>query len=744
MARLENSEIAALFGEMADLLQIDGGDRHRVASFRRSARIVEGLPRPAEELLERGELENIHGIGPGTVHRIKQMLRRHSCDDLDVLRRKVGPGLREMVKIKGIGPTTVRNIHNRLGIETIEQLEYAAKSGAIEAIPRMGSAIAHKILAGVEAYRARRGKVALIDAQRVGRRIVVALAELSEVSRIELAGSVRRGKAAIGDLDVLVATADPGPVATRFKMLPDVEEVLLAGDGRVSVRLHSQQQADLRLLPPQNFGAGLHYFTGSKEHNITLRKRANRMGLKISDKGLFMREPDERLIDPCVEEATVFQQLGLPWIPPELRENQGEFEAAEAGRLPSLIEAKEILGDLHMHTRDSDGSGSAREMAERARELGHAYIAITDHSKSLRIANGLDEARLAAQMHRIRSLDAEYEDLRVLAGIEVDILADGALDLDLALLAQLDWVIASVHQWTEQDSATMTQRIIRAIESGVVDCIGHPTGRRPGKRDPYPFDLERVIAAAREHDVALECNGGPNRMDLPDIDCRRAREHSVMVGLHTDAHAPRHLGRHEFALAMARRGWLERKHVLNASPWEVIAERRARRLRDHGDPGWRVVPALVQVPASLALDDGDEDDEDEDDGRQTNGSMNDAHAWVDMDLEMTAPTNASVEVVSAVEPVVLEHVAAEPVAVEPVAVEPEPSDAPDPAEPAAEVELARLTDALREPVLDEALNERIAAWLMAGAEDPMLERALGQLGPNALQAGFDLLTQTRS
>ena len=460
MARLENSEIAALFGEMADLLQIDGGDRHRVASFRRSARILEGLPRPAEELLERGELDKIHGIGPGTVHRIKQILRRHSCDDLDALRRKVAPGLREMVKIKGIGPTTVRNIHNRLGIETIDQLEYAAKSGAIEAIPRMGPALAHKILAGVEAYRARRGKYALIDAQRVGRRIVAALATMNEVTRIELAGSVRRGKAAIGDLDVLVATTDPGPVTARFKLLPDVEEVLLAGDGRCSVRLHNQQQADLRLLPPQNFGAGLHYFTGSKMHNIELRKRANSMGMKVSDKGVFIRHSEEveELIDPCVEEHTVFQRLGLPWIPPELRENQGELEAAERGRLPTLIEGREIVGDLHMHTRDSDGTGSAREMAERgAASSGTRTSRSRNHSKALRLANGLDEQRLAAQMQRIRSLDAELDGVRVLSGIEVDILADGALDLDLGLLARLDWVIASVHQWTEQDEETMTK-----------------------------------------------------------------------------------------------------------------------------------------------------------------------------------------------------------------------------------------------------------------------------------------------
>ncbi|KIG17976.1 DNA polymerase X family protein [Enhygromyxa salina] len=719
MARLENSEIAALFGEMADLLQIDGGDRHRIAAFRRAARIIEGLPRPAEELLNRGELDSVRGIGSGTVHRVKQMLRRHSCDDLDQLRRKIGPGLREMLKIKGLGPTTVRNIHNRLGVETIDQLEYAAQAGGIESMPRMGTAMVHKILAGVEAYRKRRGKVPLIEAQRVGRRILASLSSLPEVARIELAGSVRRGKAAIGDLDVLVASSDPGPVSSRFQSLPDVEEVLLRGDSRCSVRLRNQQQADLRVLPPQNFGAGLHYFTGSKLHNIELRLRAGRLGLKVSDKGVFTR--DEQLIDPCPEEADVFRHLGLPWIPPELRENQGEVEAADRKRLPKLIEAGDLLGDLHMHTTDSDGAGTLREMSERARELGHRYIAITDHSKALRIANGLDEPRLAAQLQRIRRLDAQLDDLQLRSGIEVDILANGELDLDPALLAQLDWVVASVHRWTDQDEATMTKRVIRAIESGVVDCIGHPTGRRPGKRDAYPLNLEAVLAAARQHQVALECNGGPNRMDLGDVDCRKCRERGVAVVLNTDAHAPRHLGRPEFALAMARRGWLEREHVLNAQPWEVIAERRARRLRDHGDSSWRAVPVQVQVPGGAAPDsegadeDADPDPDPDPDELRAEPSGSEDHAWIDLD-----PLEIPIE--TAHTPV--DHTPAEPVA------------AADPVE-----DVGALRAALTQGPLSEQLRERLSAWLMSAAADPTLERALGEIGENPLQVGFDLLSK---
>lgn len=721
MARLENSEIAALFAEMADLLQIDGGDRHRVAAFRRAARIIEGLAKPAEELLARGELDKVRGVGSGTVRRVKQMLRTHSCDDLDKLRRKLGPGLREMLKIKGLGPTTVRNLHNRLGIETIDQLEYAAKAGAVEAMPRMGTAMVHKILAGIEAYRRRRGKIPLIESLRVGRRIAAELGALPAVSAVELAGSVRRGKAAIGDLDILVATCEPGPVVSRFVTLADVDEVLLKGEGRCSVRLRNRQQADLRLLPPASFGAGLHYFTGSKGHNIELRKRAQRLGLKISDKGLFRRS-DEVLIDPCTSEQAVFTGLGLPWIPPELRENQGEFEAAERRRLPGLVEAADIRGDLHMHTTDSDGKGSARDMATRARELGHAYIAITDHSKALRIARGLDEPGLARQMAAIRELDGRFDGVRILAGVEVDILADGALDLDPALLAQLDWVVASVHQWTNQDRETMTRRVIRAIETGVVDCVGHPTGRRPGKRDPYPIDVEQLILAARDHEVALECNGGPNRMDLGDVDCRRCRERGVMVAIDTDAHAPRHLGRHEFGLAMARRGWLEPKHVLNAQAWDWIAARRAKRLRDHGDRAWRVAPVLAQVPLGVVLEDEDEDeavvgpagDGDHEDER---GLLDDeAHAWGDgpepgADAAAAAPSD------------------------------PAPADDPDGDDAAADPEHDdELRRALQTRSLNEVQRARLSTWLMGGGPDPALEAALAALGDNPLQLGFDLLS----
>lgn len=738
---LDNAEIAALFAEMADLMQIKGGDRHKIMAFRRVARIVEALPRPVTELLHRGELGRVRGVGEGTIHRIKQMLRTRSCDDLDALRRELPPGLRELIQIKGIGPTTIRNIYNRLGIRDLDELEYAAKSGAIEAIPRMGGGVANKILAGIAAYRARRGKVPLIEAQRVGRRIVAALGELRQVQRIELAGSVRRGKAAIGDLDILVASVDTTPIAARFQTLPDVQAILLAGDSRCSVRLRNGLQADLRLLPPQCFGAGLHYFTGSKLHNIEIRKRGTRMGLKVGDKGIFRRTGDpateslqENLVDPCPEEIDVFRRVGLPWIAPELRENFGEIEAAERGRLPQLITREDLLGDLHMHTSESDGSASIPQMAARARALGHRYIAITDHSKAMAIARGLDEARVADQLARIRSFGGELEGVRVLAGIEVDILAEGSLDLDPALLARLDFVIASVHRWTDMREAAMTDRVIRAIRSGVVDCIGHPTGRRPGKRDPFALDLESVLMAAREFEVALECNGGPNRMDLGDVECRKCKERGVAVAINTDAHAPEHLGRHEYGLAMARRGWLERGDVLNAMPWAQIAERRRKRLRDHGEAQWGVVPVQIQVPRGpppapeLRAGEGSE-----------------AHAWGELDeVAMAVELASEAEPEGSREDAELDGAA--PLELAGSAPEGEGEEregegtasgaaAPDPE--AIERLASRL--GLGPEGVDEALAERLSAWVTAGTEDPELAAALTRVSDNPLQAGFDLL-----
>ena len=431
------------------------------------------------------------------------------------------------------------------------------------------------------------------------------------MQRIELAGSVRRRRATIGDLDVLVASDDPRPVLDRFVSNKLVDEVISQGELASSVRLHSRQQVDLRVLAPESFGAALHYFTGSARHNVAIRGRARRMGLRVNEHGVYSADGEQRIVT-CEREEQVFEAVGLPWIAPELREDDGEIEAAEQGSLPTLVTREHLRGDLHLHTTASDGRGTAREMVERARELGFSYLAITDHSKALGFARGLDEGRLVAQLRELRELQEQHPDIRIAAGTEVDILPDGQLDLDPGLLAQLDWVVASVHMNTEMSREEMTARVVRALESGVVDCLGHPTGRRPGRRDPFPLDLEAVFEAARRTGVALECNGGPNRMDLSDVACRRAAALDIPIVVNTDAHSPRHVGRFEFGLAMARRGWLGPEQVLNTWEWDRIAERRRDRMRRMSIS----VPSSFEVatPAGgVVLEEPVDDD--------------DAHAW---------------------------------------------------------------------------------------------------------------------
>ncbi|MBX2803726.1 MAG: DNA polymerase/3'-5' exonuclease PolX, partial [Myxococcales bacterium] len=592
MARLDNDEIAAIFNEMADLTHIVGGNRHRIRSFRRTARVIEGLPENVETMIRFGTFQKTPGIGEGSVRRVKQILRTGTCDDHRALRKRLPPGLRELLEIKGVGASTARRLWQHLKISTVEQLEWAIRTGRIQTLPRMGQRTAEGLLKGIADYRLRIGKVPWVRSRRIGMRIVQGMREMPEVQQVTLAGSLRRGKALIGDLDVLVASDDRALVAARFRTLPEVAEVLIGGEGRSSVRLVNGQQCDMRVLPPENWGAGMHYFTGSKLHNIAVRARGLKVaGLKISDKGVFVRDTEIR-VHTAPQEQDVFTAAKLPFIDPALRENTGEIEAAIAGRLPRLITAEDLRGDLHMHTLASDGRGTPLQMVEAALDLGHEYIAITDHTKALDVANGLDERRLLAQVRHLRQLEDRVGRLRIAAGTEVDILPDGSLDLDLDVLRQLDWVVASVHHALDMDGDEMTDRLIAAMETGVVDCVGHPTGRRLGQRSGSDLDMERLLAVARRLGVAVEVNGNPYRMDLHDVGCRRAREMGVPVCLNTDAHAPDHLVRQEFGLITARRGWLEPKDVLNTQPWAVLAERRSDRFRTRG---WTVPQRLAQA-----------------------------------------------------------------------------------------------------------------------------------------------------
>ncbi|MCC6748600.1 MAG: DNA polymerase/3'-5' exonuclease PolX [Deltaproteobacteria bacterium] len=573
---MDNRQVAAVFAEMADLSELKGDNPFKVRAFRRMAQAFGELAEPLSALLASGALERLPGIGEGALHRVTELLETGRCADHEALRAEVPAGLLDLLQVEGLGPKTVRLLYDTLGVTSVDALEAAARAGQLAALPRLGQKSQERILKGIEAWRRHRGRTPIGEAMPLGRALLEALRAFPEVERADLAGSLRRGRETVGDLDLLAASQRPEAVMARFASLPEVAEVLARGETKCSVRLGAGLQVDLRVLPPESYGAGLHYFTGSQQHNIAVRDRGKRRGLRVSEYGVFKEAGEARLCG--VTEEEVFAAVGLPFIPPELREDRGELEAAEQGRLPALLEERDLLGDLHAHTSYSDGSGSIEEMARAAHAAGLRYLAITDHSKSLTIARGLDEARLEEQVRELRRVEEQLGTVRLLAGIEVDILADGTLDLEAKALRGLEWVVASVHSHFQMTAQDMTARIVRAMETGLVDCVGHPSGRLLGQRDAYPVDLDALLRAAKRTHVALELNAHPTRLDLDAAHCRQARELGVPVVVNTDAHAPTHLGRWGYGVLTARRGWLEARHVLNTKPAAAIERRRRERL----------------------------------------------------------------------------------------------------------------------------------------------------------------------
>lgn len=581
MAEISNADVAAVFHELAELLRIQGGDRHRAKAFHNVGNILENLAEPIARAVRYGSLARTPGIGDGTIHRVKQILRTGSCDDLDRLRQRIPPGVRELLALRGLGPRTVRMLHQELGIRSVAQLELAARTGQLTRHARMGVDSVHRLLREIELSSARGGKIPLVDAHAALRPLLARLRAVEGCEQVSPGGSVRRGRAMIGDLDLLASTTAPEAVIEAFLSGADVSAILTRRSDGGSIRLRDQRQVDLWVFPPESWGAGLHAFTGNKEHNINLRTRAGRFGLHISEHGISDRKTGQRLKTGRTE-AEIYAAVGLPFIPVPLRQNLGEIEAAEQGRLPVPIEANDLRGDLHMHTTWSDGTGSIGDMARAGARLGLDYLAITDHSRSLQVANGLTPERLRDQRRHLARAQDTVGAVRLLAGIEVDILDDGRLDLDASSLRPLDWVVGSVHGQLDQDAETLTSRLIQAMETGLVDCIGHPFGRKLGTREPCALDFDRLLDAARRLGVALEVNGNPRRMDLDDLHCRQAREAGVTLVINTDAHSPAHLARRDYALAMAQRGWIERKHVLNTQPVDAILAFRRDRLRRHG------------------------------------------------------------------------------------------------------------------------------------------------------------------
>jgi DNA polymerase (family 10) len=562
---LENKEIARVLAETADLMEIAAEDSFRIRSYRNGAAAVESNPDRIEDILRNPErkVTDIPGIGKGLAAVLDQIVKTGSCDRRDRLLEKFPPTALEFLKIQGLGPKSIALIFEYFRITTIDQLETLCREQKLRELPRMGAKLEEKVLRSIAQYRVRSGRYLLSYAEAMADELAAVLRAVDGVEAVTPAGSLRRGRETVGDLDLLVT----GPHATRaletFVKFPRVEEVLGRGENKASAKVGREGlQVDVRALPPESFGAAMQYFTGSKDHNVAIRTRAVRMGFKLSEYGLF-RSSDDQLVAAATEES-IYETLGLPWIPPELRENCGEIEGAVEGRLPELVELSQVRGDVHMHTTETDGRASLEEMAEASRQRGYEYVAITDHSKALAMANGLDEKRAVAFAKEVRERNREGSlGIRVFSGIECDILKDGAMDLANDALAELDLVIGSVHSHMNLEAAEMTDRLLRALECPHLRILGHPTGRILLHRDPFPFDFERVAAEAARRGVWLEINASPERLDLHGALIRSAKARGARFTVATDAHHPKHLANMRYGVTTARRGWLGPKDILN-------------------------------------------------------------------------------------------------------------------------------------------------------------------------------------
>ena len=560
---ITNEDIKQVFEQIADILEIKGDNPYRIRAYRNAARIVGGLSQDLAELVRAGEdLTKLPGIGEGLAKKIKEIVETGSLGYLERIKKDVPPGLLDMLKIPGLGPKRVKALYDKLGISTLDELKKAAQEGKIRMLEGFGERTEQKILAEIERLTLEEKRYNIATAEQIAGHLVAYLKESGGIERIEVAGSFRRRKETVGDLDILVVSAEPEKVMHNFINYEDVEEVLAEGLKKSSVILRSGIQVDLRVVPEDSYGAALQYFTGSKAHNIAVRKLAQKKGLKINEYGVFRGE--EKLAGATEEE--VYAQVGLVWIPPELREDRGEIEAAMEGKLPNLIQLSDIRGDLHAHTKWTDGHNTIEEMALAAKKLGYEYIAITDHSKHTAVAGGMDVEQVERQIEEIRQINQKIDGITILAGIEVDILEDGSLDLPDELLEKLDVVVAAVHYKFNLPRELQTRRIIRAMENPNVDIIAHPTGRLIGEREPYDVDMEEIIRAAAKTGTVLEVNANPCRLDLNDIHCKFAKEVGAKIAISTDAHTVDTLHNMRFGVGQARRGWIEPEDVINTLP----------------------------------------------------------------------------------------------------------------------------------------------------------------------------------
>jgi len=581
---MDNRQIAGILRETAQLLEIDGAIIGRYRSYEKAAELIDSLPQPVEQLVATpAKLLELPGIGQGMVEHLTEIVKTGDYSLRKKLLKKYPETILDLLSLQSLGPKKVLLLWKTFKAATVADVEKLAREGKLRDLAGFGEKSEQNILKAVEVFRKSTGRFLLSTAEDAALAIAAHIKKAGKaVESVTPAGSLRRGKETVGDLDLLLTMADDhtkqkdvDAVAKQILTFPGIDQILAHGENKVSFTLENGLQVDVRLLEKEHFGAALLYFTGSREHNVTLRGRANELGYTLNEYALATLKAEKPVAGRTEEE--IYAKLKLDYIPPELRENSGEIEAAEKHKLPKLIELKDVRGDLQMHTTASDGKNSIEEMAEAARALGHEYIAITDHSKAVTVANGLDEKRMLAHIKKLRAADEKGLGIRVLVGSEVDILKDGALDYSDEILAQIDVVVCSIHSYFNLDRAEMTERMLAAIEDPYTQIIGHPTGRLLLKREELPYDMEKVLDACAKNGVAMECNSYPDRLDLKDVYLRLCKEKGVKVVISTDSHNTSNLSFIRYGVTMARRGWLEKNDVINTLPAkEFLAALRAK------------------------------------------------------------------------------------------------------------------------------------------------------------------------
>ena len=556
---MKNKELADLFDRMADILEFKSENPFKISAYRKASRIIGDLTQDIEEIAESGKLKDVPGIGEGMAEKIVEYLKTGKVSKFEEVRKGISDELIAIMDIPGMGPKTLAMIHKEKGISNLSQLEKAVEDGSLIGLPGIGEKKVENIKRGIQLLKQSKGRMNLGIAFPVAKRIVEALREKAGSRKIEWAGSLRRMRENIGDIDILATGPNKEKIIQTFTHLSEVKEVLASGETKASVIVEGSIQIDLRVVEEDSYGAALQYFTGSKAHNIHLRGIAKAKGIKINEYGVFK---GEKKIGGK-EEEDVYRVLGMDWIEPELREDRGEIEAANETRLPKLVKEHDIKGDFHVHSNWSDGTSSIEEIARAAQKRGYQYVALCDHSKSLKIAHGLDESRLMKQIEEIDRVNEKMKNFQILKGTEVDILSDGRLDFPEKVLEKLDLVVASVHSGFKQEQEKMTKRIVRALENPLVHILGHPSGRLLGARDPYEVEIDEVMGAAKQYGKALEINAYFERLDLDDIHCRKAKEMGILLAIGTDSHHLDQMWMISLGVAVARRGWLETKDVLN-------------------------------------------------------------------------------------------------------------------------------------------------------------------------------------